>query len=912
MNKSLRDLREANDEQFKPKLPQIVEEAVLSEEDDFEASLLALNHLAVMADDLYSVMGGEEIKVTPDEIAAILSAYDLVSEIYDKYEQVVAMPSKEYDMDALDTEVMEEVEQELQSLDEAVELVEAVEVKKQKLSWGTVITIHKGSDFSVVMHPDDQKKVEKLKAGGSVSFKDETGITWNVKLLGSQYSFRSSEGGNQVSVNKSDLFESVQLDELTGDDNVLSHRVPAKELAVLDKLGFKEAKPGKDTWMSSQYKVKKMWGIPMRAGKWADIFFAVLDDALPHKDDKKIFIIIDSEGTTRYTDVSRAIADLKKMAKMVEGCCGCDDDDDDEEELDEAPITNTKWRVAFSYDDPSGTGIANARIIVKANDSESAKRFAETDLKKKGSFKNFKIKSASKMNEETKLDEAKFKFNPGKHEIIVSSKRGSDGKFSIEVQDKAIGKKLHSFRHELPGANEDGDKYTDGSRVLAAKRVMNESAELAEATYSFQNKMSGKVRKIKANNDADAIKKMNAIHPVGDDALKSADVSSVDQWFKKYYKIFKEETQLDETPDKYGSAKAKVKASLAAFQKKLDSGKYPDSEADIKKIIARLEAELKKFPGAKNEEVELDEAEKKGVIRTWSITTAPKWKFQLSVNGLKAEEIIEKLSKADFDETFGKATYDNVGFLSKTAVNQAADILVSDYKFVKEDTELEEANLIDLEKTTCKKCGKGKYRGDGDTLTCDKCGADTDRFTREIPTSKTKGGKKILSMLKKEAAGDGTILSWVSKTAKWPFKVEVLGVDGSDLEALIKKASAKSNFERAGNDAVAFKTKNEQQAAIRALEKYYKFVREENIATYDLSVISEEFDESKFRRLATTGLVPEGDVAKAIIAMRNLDAGKELNRNQKDLITGIFHSLIGMVTGDMSVFTKIQQKLKTA
>jgi hypothetical protein len=883
---------------------------VLSEEDDFEASLLALNHLAVMADDLYSVMGGEEIKVTPDEIAAILSAYDLVSEVYDKYEQIVAMPSKEYDMDALDSEVMEEVEQELQSLDEAVELVEAVEVKKQKLSWGTVVTIHKGSDFSVVMHPDDQKKVEKLKAGGSVSFKDETGITWNVKLLGSQYSFRSSEGGNQVSVNKSDLFESVeQLDELTGDDNVLSHRVPAKELAVLDKLGFKEAKPGKDTWMSSQYKVKKMWGIPMRAGKWADIFFAVLDDALPHKDDKKIFIIIDSEGTTRYTDVSRAINDLKKMAKMVEGCCDCDDDD--EEELDEASTFASFKKMSDSQ----------LKLWLKTNwtDEPGASPTFGAQLKAAAAeARNRKLQWREKKNEEVELDEAKFKFNPGKHEIIVSSKRGSDGKFSIEVQDKNTGKLLHRMRHELPGANEDGDKYTDGSRVLAAKRVMNESAELTEATYSFQNKMSGKVRKVKANNDADAIKKMNAIHPVGDDALKSADVSSVDQWFKKYYKIFKEETQLDETPDaygdkkakliasyksfkkkldsdkapdpaalvkmmvsienqlekmgvknvrelvkenaeqldetpdKYGSAKDKVKASLAAFQKKLDSGKYPDSEADIKKIIARLEAELKKFPGAKNEEVELDEAEKKGVIRTWSITTAPKWKFQLSVNGLKAEEIIEKLSKADFDETFGKATYDNVGFLSKTAVNQAADILVSDYKFVKEDNELE------------------------------------------------------------EAAGDGTILSWVSKTAKWPFKVEVLGVDGSDLEALIKKASAKSNFERAGNDAVAFKTKNEQQAAIRALEKYYKFVREENIATYDLSVISEEFDESKFRRLATTGLVPEGDVAKAIIAMRNLDAGKELNRNQKDLITGIFHSLIGMVTGDMSVFTKIQQKLKTA
>jgi hypothetical protein len=352
MSKTLKSVREGTEE-IKI-LPIIIDESTLAEEDTYEDALLALNHLSVMTDDLYSVIGNDEIKIDSNEITAILNSYELISEIYEKHESIVSMPSKEYDLDDLDVEVMEEIDLQL-----------------------------------------------------------------------------------------------TELSEMVGDDNVLSHRVPAKELAVLDKLGFKEAKPGKETWMSSQYKVKKMWGIPMRAGKWADIFFAVLDDNLPNKDDKKIFIIIDSDGTTRYTDVTRAIGDLKKMAKMNE-----------------------------TIDD-----------------------------------------------------------------------------------------------------------------------------ELNEATYSFMNKMSGKVRKIKANNDADAIKKMNTIHPISDDALKSAKVTSVDQWFKKYYKIFKEEAEMNETPDRYGSQKSKIKASIASFQKKLDSGKFPDSEADIKKIISRLEAELKKF----NEDIELEE-----------------------------------------------------------------------------------------------------------------------------------------------------------------------------------------------------------------------------------------------------------------------------------------------------------------
>jgi hypothetical protein len=78
-------------------------------------------------------------------------------------------------------------------------------------------------------------------------------------------------------------------------------------------------------------------------------------------------------------------------------------------------------------------------------------------------------------------------------------------------------------------------------------KLKEEVTELEEATYSFQNKMSGKVRKIKANSDADAIAKMNKIHPVGDDALKHAKVSSVEQWFKQNYKIFKEEVGEEDT-----------------------------------------------------------------------------------------------------------------------------------------------------------------------------------------------------------------------------------------------------------------------------------------------------------------------------------------------------------------------------
>jgi hypothetical protein len=73
----------------------------------------------------------------------------------------------------------------------------------------------------------------------------------------------------------------------------------------------------------------------------------------------------------------------------------------EETELEEAPISDTKWRVAFSYADPSGKGVANSTITIRANDSATAKRYAEGDLKKKGYSKDLTIKSATKIAEET-------------------------------------------------------------------------------------------------------------------------------------------------------------------------------------------------------------------------------------------------------------------------------------------------------------------------------------------------------------------------------------------------------------------------------------------------------------------------------------------------------------------------------
>jgi len=56
-------------------------------------------------------------------------------------------------------------------------LREAVSVKKEKHSWGTMMTVHHGSDTSYPLHPEHQSAIKKLRPGMKTTFKDETNST---------------------------------------------------------------------------------------------------------------------------------------------------------------------------------------------------------------------------------------------------------------------------------------------------------------------------------------------------------------------------------------------------------------------------------------------------------------------------------------------------------------------------------------------------------------------------------------------------------------------------------------------------------------------------------------------------------------------------------------------------------------
>ena len=106
----------------------------------------------------------------------------------------------------------------LDKMNEEVELDEAT-VKTQKYSWGTMKTVHQGSDFSIPLHPGHHQEIAKLKDQQEHKFKDETGRHWTAKRSGDDVHFKGANGGNSTTVKHSTMSEEVELDEVKMSDS---------------------------------------------------------------------------------------------------------------------------------------------------------------------------------------------------------------------------------------------------------------------------------------------------------------------------------------------------------------------------------------------------------------------------------------------------------------------------------------------------------------------------------------------------------------------------------------------------------------------------------------------------------------------------------------------------------------------
>jgi hypothetical protein len=121
---------------------------------------------------------------------------------------------------------------ELLRKEETEELEEAT-VKTQKYEWGTMKTVHQGSDFSIPLHPEHHKEIAKLKDQQEHKFKTEDGKHWSAKRSGDDVHFQGANGGNSTTVKHSTMSEEVEeLDEIRRMKTKLSSLDPISHMSV--------------------------------------------------------------------------------------------------------------------------------------------------------------------------------------------------------------------------------------------------------------------------------------------------------------------------------------------------------------------------------------------------------------------------------------------------------------------------------------------------------------------------------------------------------------------------------------------------------------------------------------------------------------------------------------------------------
>jgi hypothetical protein len=113
-------------------------------------------------------------------------------------------------------------------------------------------------------------------------------------------------------------------------------------------------------------------------------------------------------------------------------------------------------------------------------------------------------------------------------------------------------------------------------------------------------------------------------------------------------------------------------------------------------------------------------------------------------------------------------------------------------------------------------------------------------------------------------------------------------------------------------DEIDSETRESITAIYLALDDLYETVDKKYEVTVDADEyeeVNEEVDMTRFKQLASTGLVSREELPKLVLAMRALDADKPLSMSQKDLINSTFQSLIAIVTGDTSVLSKVKSSI---
>ena len=93
----------------------------------------------------------------------------------------------------------------LKNLKSKLNISDKIEIKKEKYSWGNLRVIYSGISFSVIIHPEHWAKIDSLKSGEEITFRDETGKVWRCEFDGKNLTFSTLEKSCAVTVTKASL-----------------------------------------------------------------------------------------------------------------------------------------------------------------------------------------------------------------------------------------------------------------------------------------------------------------------------------------------------------------------------------------------------------------------------------------------------------------------------------------------------------------------------------------------------------------------------------------------------------------------------------------------------------------------------------------------------------------------------------
>jgi len=833
--KTLKTIR--TDEDYKPKeqLAEAPEDNTpFDETDDVGNVLIALNHLASIADDLYTVIGEGNANVSPDEVDSILSAYEVLTEIHDKYDDMFPMPSQEYDMDALDVDadVSEEVRLQLEEL---------------ALNEGNI-------EVDIDTSFDSQKEKEKWIAG--------------VKAKGMTARFSGSStlvSGPKAAVKALLTKHYGSKKEAEDVHPELKEEVVTEELNINKVLAYAK-KIGGD--------VK---GNTIDFGQGSVIKVSVAGDKIKFDGGK-------SSGIETFKSSAEAIAALGQ---------GVDED----AELHEASPPMSQW------DDK------RLLLWLKTNwTSEKVGPVFGAQLKTAAA-------EAKKRGLSVKLEEVELAETPG----------GPSALQKLKATRKGFQDKLDSGKY--PKSNESFKQMIDklDAKIKTYMPVQKEEVELDEATDMSVALKDSDYSKLAYNPAKKMITATSAL--IGDihymlvqpNEWKALIASKVplDYFYKKIKGVYKsitddqkehafsgrESTELDEANNPaHGYA-----VRYTVFSK---GGNGPEVGKEIT------------FPTADK-------------MQRWLDTAADKVPHFHEVQATSYPRKNEDLEEGNMTDMVGKTCPScKKGKFKDNAPDGyvRCDSCEGKVKRWKSETSLKKEDLEEAAKSFKFNPAKHEVQVSSKRDSSDKKFSVTvvdketnakvlHRMRHELPGSREGNereaeNERILNAkraLKEDTQLDEvkvTITKWnLDKAIMGPFRMEVIGQDGSAAARILDKVLPSSKYDLF-DDQFGFKTTAERDAASAALVKFYKTIKEWDATEIPLGTISEEFDASKFRRLAITGLVPDTDVALIIQAMKALDAGKTLTVQQKNLIATTFQSLIGLVTGDTSVFAKIQGAVK--